>query len=50
MLTVTFILSIVNTSGPNLQRITQSGFTFEKECKSQIVAFCGKEEDTHYSS
>lgn len=33
---------------PNLQRITQSGFAFEKECKTQIAAFCGKEEDTYY--
>lgn len=35
---------------PNLQRITQSGFVFEKECKTQIAAFCSKEEDTYYPS
>jgi len=51
MLRVTFILSFVISSGlRNLQRITQSGFSFEKECKSQIVAFYCKEEDTYYSS
>lgn len=49
MLTVTFILFCVISSGlPNLQRIIQCGFAFEKECKSQIIAFCGKEEDTCY--
>lgn len=50
MLTVTFILSFVIYSGlPNLERITQSGIAFEKECKSHIVGFCGKEEGTYYS-
>lgn len=45
------ILSFLCSSGlPNLQRITQSGFGFEKDCKHQIVAFWGKEEDACYSS